>query len=214
MSGFYVLLPPDGGSGGSAYWGDAVVNFAALPASAVTGEVRITLDTGNAYRYDGTSWVLAFASGADVVGPASSTDNAVVRFDSTTGKLLQNSVVIIGDTGNVTGVANLTVTGTTTLAAALSGVIKASSGVISTGNVSLTSEVSGVLPIANGGTNSNTALSNSRVIHSVGGALVESTVTSTELGYLSGVTSAIQTQINSRVADEMALSIAGSSTWK
>lgn len=36
----------------------------------------------------------------DVVGPASSTDNAVARFDSTTGKLLQNtSNVTIADTG-------------------------------------------------------------------------------------------------------------------
>lgn len=38
----------------------------------------------------------------DVVGPASSTDNAIVRFDSTTGKLIQNSTVTIDDTGNVT----------------------------------------------------------------------------------------------------------------
>lgn len=35
----------------------------------------------------------------DVVGPASSTDNAIVRFDSTTGKLIQNSAVSIDDTG-------------------------------------------------------------------------------------------------------------------
>jgi hypothetical protein len=41
------------------------------------------------------------------VGPASATDNAVVRFDLTTGKLVQNSVVIVGDTGNITGVGTL-----------------------------------------------------------------------------------------------------------
>lgn len=36
----------------------------------------------------------------DVVGPASSTDNAFARFDSTTGKLLQNSTgATLGDTG-------------------------------------------------------------------------------------------------------------------
>jgi len=40
----------------------------------------------------------------DVVGPASATDNAIARFDSITGKLLQNSVVTVGDTGAVTGV--------------------------------------------------------------------------------------------------------------
>jgi hypothetical protein len=48
----------------------------------------------------------------DVVGPASATDNALVRFDSTTGKLIQNSVVIVGDTtGNMSGVGTLSVGG-------------------------------------------------------------------------------------------------------
>ena len=46
--------------------------------------------------------------GGDVVGPASATDNAVARFDSTTGKLLQNSVVTVGDSGAVSGVTTLT----------------------------------------------------------------------------------------------------------
>ena len=44
-----------------------------------------------------------------VVGPASSTDNAVARFDGTTGKLIQNSGVIISDTNIVTGVEEITV---------------------------------------------------------------------------------------------------------
>lgn len=38
----------------------------------------------------------------DVVGPASATDNALVRFDSTTGKLIQNSTVTLDDTGAIT----------------------------------------------------------------------------------------------------------------
>jgi hypothetical protein len=42
------------------------------------------------------------ASG-DVSGPASSTDNAIARFDGTTGKLIQNSVTTIDDTGAATG---------------------------------------------------------------------------------------------------------------
>jgi hypothetical protein len=53
------------------------------------------------------------------------------------------------------------------------GVVKATAGVLSTSNVSLTSEVSGVLPIANGGTNSSTALNNNRIMVSSGGAIVE-----------------------------------------
>lgn len=45
----------------------------------------------------------------DVIGPASSTDNAVARFDGTTGKTIQNSVVIIDDVGVTTGITQLDV---------------------------------------------------------------------------------------------------------
>jgi hypothetical protein len=50
------------------------------------------------------------ATGGDVVGPSSSTDNAIVRYDGTTGKLIQNSGVIIDDSNNVSGVVTLTTT--------------------------------------------------------------------------------------------------------
>jgi hypothetical protein len=43
----------------------------------------------------------------DVVGPASATDNAIARFDTTTGKLIQNSVVTVSDTGVVDGVTHM-----------------------------------------------------------------------------------------------------------
>lgn len=43
---------------------------------------------------------LATATG-DVTGPSSSTDNAIARFDSTTGKVIQNSTITVSDTGTV-----------------------------------------------------------------------------------------------------------------
>jgi len=43
-------------------------------------------------------------AGGDVTGPTSSTDNAIARFDGTTGKLIQNSVTTIDDTGNASGI--------------------------------------------------------------------------------------------------------------
>ena len=50
----------------------------------------------------GLSWVPAGSGGlGDVVGPSSSTDNALARFDSTTGKLIQNSLVTVSDTGDL-----------------------------------------------------------------------------------------------------------------
>lgn len=52
-------------------------------------------------KADGT-WATSSGSG-DVVGPGSATDNAVARFDGTTGKLIQNSAVTIADTsGDIT----------------------------------------------------------------------------------------------------------------
>ena len=44
---------------------------------------------------------LQAGTAGDVVGPGSSTDNAIARYDGTTGKLLQNSSVTITDGGNI-----------------------------------------------------------------------------------------------------------------
>lgn len=52
----------------------------------------------------------ATGGGGGIAGPGSSTDNAVVRWDGTSGALTQNSVVLIGDTGAVTGVTSLGLT--------------------------------------------------------------------------------------------------------
>lgn len=52
-------------------------------------------------RGDGTFQTIA--GSGDVVGPASSTDNAITRFDGVTGKLLQNSVITVSDLGVVAG---------------------------------------------------------------------------------------------------------------
>lgn len=51
--------------------------------------------------------------GGDVVGPASSVDDSVVRFDGVTGKLIQGSTVIISDTGAITGALSLTLSSLT-----------------------------------------------------------------------------------------------------
>ncbi len=66
----------------------------------------------------------------DVVGPGSSTDNAVVRFEGTTGKLIQNSVVIIADTtGAITGTQSVQIgvagsaTGTLLMTGTTSGIV-------------------------------------------------------------------------------------------
>lgn len=50
-----------------------------------------------------------------VTGPASATDNALVRFDLTTGKLVQNSAGILSDTGSLTGLSDIKIDDPATL---------------------------------------------------------------------------------------------------
>ena len=76
-----------------------------------TARARASVSAGTGISYDSGTGVITNSSpslGGDVVGPASATDNAVARYDTTTGKLIQNSLVIVDDTGSVTGVNALT----------------------------------------------------------------------------------------------------------
>jgi hypothetical protein len=75
-----------------------LTNCTGLPIGGISASG--TPSASNYLRGDGT-WATIAASG-DVVGPASSTDNALVRFDLTTGKLIQNSTVTLSDTGLMT----------------------------------------------------------------------------------------------------------------
>ena len=51
-----------------------------------------------------------------VVGPFSATDNAIARYDGTTGKLIQNSGVTIDDSANLESVGSVKFSGTTPVA--------------------------------------------------------------------------------------------------
>lgn len=82
---------------------------ATVTVSEGTQADTVWLCTANAtISIGGTSlpWVKTNVPG-DVVGPSSATDNAVARYDGTTGKLIQDSQVIIADTGDVTGLGTL-----------------------------------------------------------------------------------------------------------
>lgn len=65
-------------------------------------------NTSETYRISSISpLTIAVASEAtgNMTGPASSTDNAIARYDGTTGKLLQNSVATLSDAGLLTTAA-------------------------------------------------------------------------------------------------------------
>jgi hypothetical protein len=77
-------------------------------ADGTNGQVLQTNGSGT------LSWATAGGGSGDVVGPASATDNAVARFDGTTGKLIQNSAASIDDNGAATFVGAVNVSGTST----------------------------------------------------------------------------------------------------
>lgn len=142
------------------------------------------------------------------------TDGSLYSKDDTgTETLLAAPNAITALTGDVTAI------GPGVVAATIAALAVTNAKIANT-TIDLTAKVTGALPVANGGTNSAAALSNNRVMRSAGGAVVEATaitasralvsdangipvhsaVTTTELGYVSGVTSALQTQIDGKAA--------------
>jgi hypothetical protein len=76
-------------------------NASIVVKSAATSGCTIITGQTAVVAWNGSDFVLV-ASG-DVDGPASATDNAIVRFDGATGKIVQNSAVTVADTtGTIT----------------------------------------------------------------------------------------------------------------
>jgi hypothetical protein len=94
----------------------AAVATISIPVTSVagrTGAVTLTksdVGLGNVDNVSGANAVVSTAQqtalNAKVAGPASATDNAVCRFDLTTGKVIQNSSVTISDAGVLSATAN------------------------------------------------------------------------------------------------------------
>lgn len=122
-----VQLGPSGGNTGEVRFLESVaggdyVGFKApnslagnviwtLPAAAGASGTVLTTNNSNVLTWSSPS---AIGVG-DVTGPASSVDNAIARFDLTTGKLIQNSVVTIDDSGNISGAGTISSSGDLTV---------------------------------------------------------------------------------------------------
>ncbi len=130
-----------------------VADVASLPVGGDEGDIRWVDDQNAIYTYNGTTWASQAGTG-DASGPASATDNALARFDGTTGKLLKNSAATLSD-----------------------------AGVISTAGALLTGLTASRAVVTDGSKN-----------------LASSGTSATELGYVTGVTSALQTQIDAKFA--------------
>ena len=104
----------------------AMVGIASLGLKGTTNSVTISPSSStNAYPLTlpaaqgvANTFIKNDGSGAltwspAVVGPATATDNAITRFDSTTGSLVKNSTVTVSDTADVAGVKTLAMNGAT-----------------------------------------------------------------------------------------------------
>jgi hypothetical protein len=149
--------------------------------------------SGQALITDG-SGVLSWSSAAsgDVYGPASATDNAVARFDLTTGKIIQDSVVTIADTtGNMAGVGTLGVGAITTSGALTYGGVTLNNAVTGTGNMVLSTSPTLVTPVLGtpaSGTVTNLTGTASININGTVGATTAAAGTFTNLAYTGTLT--------------------------
>ncbi|MBW3544549.1 MAG: hypothetical protein KY428_02930, partial [Bacteroidetes bacterium] len=114
-------------------------NLAATEVQAALDEHQADIDSINS---------------AKVSGPASATDNAVPRYDSTTGKLIQNSGVIVSDTNVMSGLAGLTTSGdlNSTGKLVVTGITQegtATDGSTTGANVTLSTPSNGILRLTN-----------------------------------------------------------------
>lgn len=110
-----------------------------VKGSATTGA---TVLAGQAalVAWNGSDFV-AVSSG-DVDGPASATDNAVARFDGTTGKLIQSSNVTISDGGVLTASGIVTTTFAASGAATIAGTLGVSGNTTLGGDLSVSGDIS------------------------------------------------------------------------
>ena len=128
-------------------------------------------------------------------GPVSSTDSAVALFDGTDGSTLKNSTVIVSSDGDISGVGSLTINHSDS--GDCVSITKTTNGdsltIAQSGSGEAIHITQGILRI--------TPLTASRALAlDANQRVVASATTSVELGYVNGVTSAIQTQINGKQA--------------
>lgn len=114
----YLTITDDGANdyarardeGSAQQTSQSCTTIALLTAGAVVWASVYQTSGGDLDLVERRFWIIRLSGGSsgggggsgDVTGPASSTDNAIARFDGTGGKTLQNSGATIDDSGNLT----------------------------------------------------------------------------------------------------------------
>lgn len=172
--------------------GVTITNAAGSITIAVTNPVPAGTATNNTLRWSGTAWVEngnlqsdAFGN-TNINGGLTVGDNAADLMTINAGTI---DISNVGTSANSTNLLRRNASGDIEVSTAVFPTIPGGSlainrnvrtdgtGGLTVGAIALdggANEVTGILPIANGGTNSGTALNNNRIMVSSGGAIVES----------------------------------------
>ena len=200
---------------------DNSVTTAKIQDNAVTGpKIAMTSDAaGDILTYTGTDyarlgigtasqvlkvngaanaveWATDAAGTGDVVGPGSSTNDALARFDTTTGKLIQNSTATLSDAGTLTATA---------FSGPLTGNVTGNaSGTAATVTGATQASITSIANLATVGTIGTgvwqgTAIANAYIGTTIDATkLADGTVTNAEYQYIGGLTSDAQTQLDAK----------------
>ena len=176
-------------------------DFAAFPGSGTTGKIYVAIDTGFVYRWSGSAYIQIAASAA-VWGTITGTLSAQTD--------LQTALNLKANLASPTFTGTVSLPATTSIGTVTNTEINYLTNVSSDIQTQINSKQATITGAATTVVSSN--LTASRALASDGsGKIAVSTVTSTELGYVSGVTSALQTQLNAKL-DTASFVPAGSNT--
>lgn len=107
--------------------------------SGITGLTLPDATASQLIGWNGTADGLSnyTVNGSGYIGVTATTDNALARYDGTGGTNFQNSAVICDDSGNITGINDLTITGDF----APTGVVEAANGTVALPSVAFASDL-------------------------------------------------------------------------
>lgn len=193
-------------------WQSPVASVSSLPSGSSPGEARIVLSTDTIYIWTGTAWVAATGGGGGSVAWGGITGTLSNQTD------LQSALDAKAPTASPTFTGSTTfsaLTATTVPYLNASKILTSSSvtptelGYVSGVSSALQTQINAKAPTASPTftgtvtlptTNIPGLTASTAIIADGSKNLISSATTSTELGYVSGVTSAIQSQINGKLA--------------
>lgn len=206
-TGSFFIVGVVAGTGGTNYKPSGSTYSSSTPSTVVETEPVKPNDT---YYYDGTTWRLLATQGggtvafSSILGSPYDNTNLSNALDAKQATLVSGTNIKTVNSTSLLGSGNIAVQPTLVSGTNIKTIN--STSVLGTGNIAVQATITGgATTITSSNLTANRAL-----VSNGSGKVAVSEVTSTELGYLDGVTSAIQTQLNNK--STVSVSATGTST--